>query len=93
MLKWYTNEPPRHTPILAKFKSCDIDTDPCYYYMVKRERLFGGSDDYLVEDQGEQYAHWRMEDLIAWTTKEELDKSFMESQRQEEEDMNEKISD
>ena len=74
-MEWFTSEPPIDTPILCKFKNIDnsnFNPNP-NFYVCQREEFRA---DRLTEACGEQYCWWEIEELIAWTTFEELEKDF-----------------
>lgn len=73
-MKWFTSEPPADTPILCKFKD---KFGPCFY-ICTRDSWYDNvyKTIVLVEAYGEQYMRWPVDELIAWTTFEELEKDF-----------------
>ena len=70
-MEWFTSEPPIDTPILCKFQH--IDKSIPDFYVCQRENYHINR---LTEACGEQSFWWEMEELIAWTTLEELEKDF-----------------
>ena len=82
-MEWYnpkTNPPPMADRInwmgpafLGVFK--DMDSNKPYFYFVRQEVRYDGTAKY-IEAGGEQYAWWSEDELIAWTSLEEVEKDF-----------------
>lgn len=68
-MKWFTTTPPKEEdkPFLAK-----LDDDCVRYYVIEYREY----DDCFVEAWGERYTSWDESEILAWTTFDELDKSF-----------------
>ena len=65
-MKWHTEEPPTAVDILCCF---GIKENPFFYVCGKYEHK---NKKVLIEASGEEYAEWPLEELIAWTTFDEL---------------------
>lgn len=85
-MKWYRpseQPPPAPTkngwngpPFLGVFKNPHNNTP--FFYFVSKEIKPNGSARY-VEADGEQYMWWELDELIAWTTIEEIKKDLFAS--------------
>ena len=73
-MKWFTSEPPANIPILCRFND---KSSLGFYVCVKDswEPKYPGKSR-LVEAGGEEYAGGPIDELVAWTTFEELEKDF-----------------